>query len=357
MTDALPRILFFNVNGSGLGHLSRCLAYARRMQGRARPVFFSTASAIEIINDMGFEADYFVSEFWSRSHINAWNRELAIRFGLMLEELRPHAVVFDGTWPFAGFMHACDKYGIPVRIWSNRGLHKKDLGPVPVRESDFDLVIQPGEVGAEFKVERARRPGRIVTTPPVTILKNDELLPRDQAREELGLEHNGRYALFSLGPGNLKDVSDIAHGLLEELRGRGFAVVWVRAPISVRDVRLPDDVQAMSLFPLVRHLRAFDVFASAAGYNACCEIVQARVPSLLVPNVQVADDQILRAEMTSRYAPVVISSCDTPATRRDAVSRLLEIGNKSELLPTIDLDGADLAVDEILSVVTQRSVR
>ena len=77
MSNDLPRILFFNINGSGLGHLSRRLAYARRMRGRARPIFFSLASAIEIIEDMGFEADYFVSEFWSRSHINAWNRELA----------------------------------------------------------------------------------------------------------------------------------------------------------------------------------------------------------------------------------------------------------------------------------------
>ena len=150
MTGALPRILFFNINGSGLGHLSRCLAYARRMQGRARCVFFSLASAIEIINEMGFEADYFVSEFWSRSHINAWNRELAIRFGLMLEELRPHAVVFDGTWPFHGFMDACEVRRVPVRIWSSRGLHKANFHPVPVPETAFDLVIRPGEIGTEF---------------------------------------------------------------------------------------------------------------------------------------------------------------------------------------------------------------
>ena len=110
LAGELPRILFFNINGSGTGHLSRCLAYAHRMRGRANPVFLSLASAIEIIHEMGFEADYFVSEFWSRSHINAWNRELAIRMGLMLEELRPVAAVFDGSWPFAGFMHACLLY-------------------------------------------------------------------------------------------------------------------------------------------------------------------------------------------------------------------------------------------------------
>lgn len=355
LSSDLPRILFFNINGSGTGHLSRCLAYAHRMRGRARPVFFSLASAIEIIHDMGFEADYFVSEFWSGSHINAWNRELAIRFGLMLEEVRPAAVVFDGTWPFAGFMHACDQYGISTRIWSNRGLDKEGLEPVPVKKSEFDLVLQPGEFGTKFTTEQAKRPGRIVTTPPVTLLKNDELLSRDRAREELGLTHNGRYALFSLGPGNLKDVTDVAHGLLEEMRGRGFTVVWARAPISVRDVSLPDDVLAISVYPLVRYLRAFDTIASAAGYNACCEIVQAGVPSLLVPNTQVRDDQILRANMTARYAPVVISACDTPAERLEAVSRLLEISDMPARLSAIDLDGAGRAADEILALVTQKA--
>ena len=351
MTNDLPRILFFNINGNGLGHLSRCLAYARRMQGRARPVFFSLASAIEIIHDMGFEADYFVSEFWSRSHINAWNRELAVRFGLMLEEVRPAAVVFDGTWPFHGFMHACDIQRVPVRVWSNRGLHKDDFEPVPIKESAFDLVIQPGEIGTDFAVERARRPGRKVTTPPVTLLERSEILDRDEARDRLGLKRDGRYALFSLGPGNFKDVSDIAHGLLEEMRGRGFTVVWARAPISVRDVPLPVDVPTISVYPLARYMRAFDVFASAAGYNACCEIVQSGLPSLLVPNTMVADDQVRRAQLVSAHAPVVVSPCDTPAERREAVSRLLEIGDAAERQLTIALDGAERAADEILTLV------
>jgi len=236
-------------------------------------------------------------------------------------------------------------------------LYKEGYESVPVKERDFDLVIQPGEVGSGFTIERARRPGRKVTTPPVTLLKNDELLGRDAARDKLGLERDGRYALFSLGPGNLKDVSDVALGLLEEMRERGITVVWARAPISVRDLPLPDDVPTVSVYPLVRYLRAFDFYASAAGYNACCEIVQAGVPSLLVPNVQVADDQILRAHMTARYAPVVVSACDTPEERREAVSRLLEISDAAERLPTIDLDGADRAADEILAAVNDKATR
>lgn len=383
MTSALPRILFFNINGSGTGHLSRCLAYARRMQGRAKPVFFSLASALEIIQDMGFEADYFVSPFWSRSHINAWNRELAVRLGLILEEVRPAVAVFDGTWPFHGFMHACDVYGVPLRVWSNRGLHKEDFETVPVEESAFDLVIQPGEIGAEFVVERAERPGRKVTTPPVTVLRDDELLDRGEARDALRLPRDGRYALFSLGPGNLKDVSEVARGLIEEVQSHGFAAVWTRAPISVRDVSLPRDVQAISVYPLSRYLRAFDVFVGAAGYNACCELIQAGIPGLLVPNTMLADDQVRRAEMVARQAPVVVSACETAGERQEAVASLLELVSEREretgvveARPTGDggsgigpnamrasagscrgstlvLDGAERAADEILALLTR----
>jgi UDP:flavonoid glycosyltransferase YjiC (YdhE family) len=354
MTKDLPRILFFNINGSGLGHLSRCLAYARRLRGRARSVFFSTASAIEIIEDMGFEADYFVSEFWSRSHINAWNGELAMRFGLMLEELRPQAVVFDGTWPFHGFMDACDVCRVPVRVWSNRGLHKADFASVPVPESAFDLVLRPGEVGAPFTVEQERTPGRRISTPPVTLLREEELLGRNEAREALGLAAHGRYALLSLGPGNLKDVGDLARGLLPAFRAEGFEVVWARAPITVRDVALPDKVIPITRFPLVRYMRAFDAFAGAAGYNTCCEVMQAGVPSLLVPNTLVADDQVRRAGIVSEHAPVVVSACETPAQQRDAVARLVELAPVRTRHAGIDLDGAERAADEILSLVAEK---
>ena len=357
MTSDLPRVLFFNINGSGLGHLTRCLAYARRMEGRARPVFFSLASAVEIINDMGFEADYFVSEFWSRSHINAWNRELAVRFGLMLEEVRPSVVVFDGTWPFHGFMHACDVYRVPFRVWSNRGLHKEDFEPVPVAETAFDLVIEPGEIGTGFNIERSERPGRKVTTPPVMLLREGELLERNEARDALGLKREGHYALFSLGPGNLKDVSGIAEGLIGEIQSRGHAVVWARAPISVRDLPLPDNVLPIAIFPLVRYLRAFDCFVGAAGYNACYEVVQAGLPALLVPNAMLADDQARRAEMVSQYGRVVVSPCETSKERREAVARLLAaIENVPMEHPAAELDGAEEAAGEILSLVDRRMI-
>jgi UDP:flavonoid glycosyltransferase YjiC (YdhE family) len=353
--STLPRALFFNVNGSGMGHLNRCLAYARRLRGRARPFFFSLASAIEIIEEMGFEGDYFVSHYWSGSSTFAWNSELAIRLGLMLEHVRPDVVVFDGTWPFQGFLAACEAYGSPARVWSNRGLLKSGTAAVPVDEALFDLVIQPGELGAVKSESKLSAGGKRIVVPPVCLLEDDELVDRVVARDALGLAQNGRYVLFSLGPGNLKDVAGIGQGLIRIFEAAGFQVVWARAPISVRDVELPAGVVPVSVYPLARYLRAFDAFVGAAGYNTCCELVQSGIPALLVPNAQLVDDQVRRAQMVAGVMPAVVSACETDHERNVAVDELLGLLNTEQpRRDAIPMNGASLAAEEIIALVADR---
>lgn len=354
----MSRVLFFNVNGSGMGHMNRCLAYARQLCGRASARFFSLASAIEMIEAMGFEADYYVSHYWSGNTSYDWNQELAVRFGLMLERVRPDVVVFDGTWPFQGFMAACGAYGKPVMVWSNRGLLKPEVKSVPVDEALFDLIIVPGELGDSFHEEPLPAGGKKIVVPPVTVLDNLELLERNAAREALGLEADGRYALFSLGPGNLKNVSGIGHDLIRRFAAAGFEAVWARAPISVRDAELPEGVKTISVYPLVRYLKAFDAFVGAAGYNTCCEVVQAQVPSLLVPNALLVDDQFRRARLVADNAPAVVSSCETAEERERAVGQLLDVVvDAKPHASSIAMNGAALAADAILAVAGRRRKR
>ncbi len=350
---ALPTVVLFNINGSGMGHMSTCLAYANRLRGRARPVFFSLASAIEVIEDMGFEADYFVSRFWSRATAWAWDRQLALRLGMMFERVRPDVLVFDGNWPYRGMLEAAARYGVPRLVWSNLTLFKDRRQNVPVRESDFDLIIRLGELGTHFAVQREALPGRAVSIPPLTLLKDTELLDRDAARDALGLSRGGRYALFSLGPGNLKDISGIGRGLIDEMTRRGYTAVWARAPISVNDVPLPAGVVPIAEYPLVRVMRAFDVFVGAAGYNTCCEVIQSGVPTLFVPNTQVADDQTRRAEMVARAAAAIVSPCETQEQRARSVERLLAMQPPpAAARDAFDLRGAEHAADEILALIT-----
>ena len=356
MTDSesssLPCVVLININGNGMGHMSTCLAYANRLRGRARPVFFSLASAIEIINDMGFEADYMVSTFWSRASNWAWDQELSQRLGMMFERVRPQAVVFDGTWPYRGMLNAASAYGVPRLVWSDLTLYKKDMHDVPIREDNFDLIIKLGELGSRFSVDCESMPGRSVTIPPFTMLKDEDLLSRDAACDKLGLDRDGRYVLFSLGPGNLKDISDIGRGLLEEVTQRGYTAVWARAPISAADVSLPDSVIQITQFPLLRIMRVFDLGVAAAGYNTCCEVLQSRMPTLFVPNTEFNDDQTARAKLVAQSVPAVVSPCETPEQRTKAVERLLEIcTNVIPDAPAINLRGAEHAADEILALL------
>lgn len=351
----LPCVVLFNINGSGMGHMSTCLAYAKRLQGRARPVFFSLASAIEMIHDMGFEADYFVSRFWSRASGWAWDQQLSLRLGLLFERVRPEVVVFDGTWPYRGMLHAAAAYGVPKLVWSNLVLYKEGTRAVPIRHDKFDLLIRLGEIGTAFNIDQEGPPLREVTIPPATLLKDDELLGQGEARDALGLRREGRYALFSLGPGNLKDISGIGRGLIGEMKARGYTVVWARAPISARDVPLPDDVMPIDAYPLVRFMRAFDLFVGAAGYNTCCEVLQSGVPSLFVPNTQVSDDQTRRAEMVAQVIPAVVSPCETSGQRTRAIERLLMLDIDARArVSKFELNGAERAADEIVALIDHR---
>lgn len=346
-------ILFFPVNGSGMGHMNRCLSYARRMRGRAQCSFFSLTSAVEYIEEMGFAADYFVSPFWSSNTTYDWNCELAIRFGLMLESVRPEVVVFDGTWPFQGFMAACRAYNHPLElVWSNRGLLKAGAQEVPVDPTQFDLVVIPGELGAVCREAAIPGGGKKIMVPPVVLLDKAELFERAEARSRLHLKQQGRYVLFSLGPGNLKDVSDVGHRLIRRLQAEGFTVVWARAPIGVQDVQLPQTVTHVAVYPLVRYLKAFDVFVGAAGYNTCCEVVQAQIPSLLIPNTLLADDQARRAQIVTEHAPAVVSSCETEEEVDVAVRSLMHVAEAHQPSSyAMSMDGAHFAAEAILGLI------
>ena len=338
-----------------MGHLSRCLSYARRLESRAYCSFFTLASAIEYVERMGFAAEYFISPFWSCNSTYHWNTELAVRLGMFLEHMRPSVIVFDGTWPFQGFLSTVKAYrkkGHPLKmVWSKRGLLKKSARVCPVDERLFDMILEPGELDAT--------PGttildngttRKVTVPPVTLMRDEEILDRDAACQALGLDPDKHHVLFSLGSGNLKDVNSLGQRLVRAFQEKGFSPVWACPPISVHDIDLPPDVRAISVYPLVQYLRAFDVLVGAAGYNTCCEIVQTGTPSLLIPNTLLADDQTKRTNLIANYAPVVVNACESPIDIEMSINKVINLISSKPVYHYICLDGALLAANALLEL-------
>lgn len=300
------RILFFPINGSGLGHLSRTLAYARRLPRGCKAFFFSLCPLVDVIEKMGFPCDYFISPFWSENSAADWNAELANRFRLTLEKVRPKAAVFDGTWPFAGFVKTTRAFNPKIKlVWSRRGLLKEGSRRPPWKDSFFNLILTPGEdEKVVWRMEKLGEESYAFRVPPVTL--DDDFLDKAAARAELGLPREDKLALVTLGSGNLKASDSLGLAAATEFLARGYKPFWLRSPLSLSEPELPPGVKALSLYPAARYFRAFDVIVSAAGYNSCYEISRAGTPALFVPNEKLADNQLERARSLLGQTPLVI---------------------------------------------------
>src|SRR2546421_25850 len=66
------RILFVTSNGTGLGHLTRSMAIARRLGPEVEPLFFTLSEAASVVREVGFAVEYMASHGGPTA---AWRRE------------------------------------------------------------------------------------------------------------------------------------------------------------------------------------------------------------------------------------------------------------------------------------------
>ena len=117
-------MLFLSSNGVGLGHLTRLMAVARRLQ-HARPVFLTMSQAFRVVEASNWPVKYLPFHELSGCNVEHWNEWLRYEIEQVLTE-RPaiETVVFDGSNPYSGLLSAFA--GSPIRkVWIQRGMWKK----------------------------------------------------------------------------------------------------------------------------------------------------------------------------------------------------------------------------------------
>jgi hypothetical protein len=321
------RILCVSSNGAGMGHLTRLLAMARRADPSVQPIFLSVSSAVPVIRREGFPYEYFPSRGALEVSTADWNPLFEQRMRQALRVHRPAAVVFDGTWPYKGLLSAREEAPDALFVWSRRGMwregtHAEHLG----LSSRFDLIIEPGEFAAP--ADRGPTAGRddAIRVRPITLLDDTDLLPRDEAAKELGLDPTRLAALVTLGAGNINDIStelnSITAALLEV---PDLQVVTTRPTIARTAARSTDRVHQVSYYPLSRCFNAIDLAFAAAGYNSFHEQIAFAVPTAFVPNVLTqTDDQDARARHAGETGTgVYLPQAEGPALA-EAVARLTD---------------------------------
>jgi UDP:flavonoid glycosyltransferase YjiC (YdhE family) len=293
------RILFLSSNGTGLGHLTRSMAIARRLDPALEPLFVTFSAAAPVVRGLGFPVEYVAS--YDRPGAGddlRWTRRARARLEALVGEARPAVVLFDGTHPYERLLPALRSSGAAL-VWSRRAMWRATSDTAPLWRSHlFDAVLEPGELAAEADVgPTARRRGEARVVDPIVLLDRSELLPRAEAERELGLEPGRVNALVQLGQG--AGVREATARSLRHLAGRGgVQVAALSSALGALD-DVPEGVVALrGTYPMSRYLAAFDLAVAAAGYNAYHELVHLGVPSLFVPIARDTDDQPARA----RYA-------------------------------------------------------
>ena len=151
-----PRILFTTSNGTGLGHLTRSMAIARRLGDEVEPLFLTLSAAAPVVEAMGFAVEYAPSYATPASGNDyRWSRRLRARLRAVIAEVEPAAVVFDGTHPYEALLGALPADA--TAVWCRRPLWKRGLEPGAARPRR--RLRRGARAGRAGRV-RGRRPDR-----------------------------------------------------------------------------------------------------------------------------------------------------------------------------------------------------
>lgn len=289
-------MLFVTSNGTGLGHLTRSMAIARRLGEGIEPLFVTFSAAAPVVGELGFPVEYIASyDRPGAGNDIRWTRRNRARLRAIVAEADPAAVVFDGTHPYERLLPALRSSGATL-VWCRRAMWRADSDTAPLwRTHLFDAVLEPGELAAAADVgPTAARREEAHAVAPIVLLDRSDLLARGEAERELGLEPGRVNALVQLGQG--EGVREANERCLRHLASRDdVQVAALSSTLAALDEVPAGVVRLRATYPISRYLAAFDLAIAAAGYNAYHELIHLGVPSLFVPMPRRTDDQAARA--------------------------------------------------------------
>ena len=327
------RVLFVSSNGTGLGHLTRSMAIARRLEG-LDPLFLTLSAAAPVVREQGFPVEYVASYSTPGAGSDwRWSRRLRGRLRQAFAEARPRVVVFDGAHPYQALIDALPTARGARRVWCRRPLWKPGSNPGALgREGFFDAVLEPGEIAAvEDRGPTVARRDRAHTVDPIVFCDDADLLPRAEAAHELGLDPEATCVLVNLGQGG--EVGELARRCVAHLVGRDGIQVAVLSSAIAAGLEVPEGVvQLPATYPISRHFAAVDAAVAAAGYNAYHELIRFGVPAVYIPMRRQTDDQAARARFAEEQGLGLAADPSDPALRVEGqLDRLLDAGDRQRM--------------------------
>lgn len=328
-----PRILFYAINGLGLGHVTRLLAIGRKLRllvPDAEIVYFTSSEAEDVIYREGFAAFKVPSKTLrgqAQLRPATYARMLHTVTLNLMASFHPHVLVVD-TFP-AGTLQEL----LPVLRWDSRKVfvfrvQRPEAAHSPLMQSAlrmYDLVIVPHNEGECDVPTPEGLP--VAYAGPIMIRDAAETLERTEARATLGLPETGPVIYVTFGGGG-DAAMDRALSLTVEALSDGPAHLAVAcAPLYrgrlTRSQGPRAGITPVTHYPMAEMMTAFDAAISAAGYNTAMELLHHGVPTALVAFPRQVDDQAARAAGLAQDGAALYIADLTGEAIRDAARRLL----------------------------------
>lgn len=348
-----PKVLFITSNGSGMGHLSRCLAVASEAEkAGCRTAVLTLSTAYEVVRASGYPVMYHPSSAASPWSLPVWNRSFARFLHQQLISDRPDVVVFDGTAVYRGVTQTCRRLEIPL-VWLRRGMWKDSVSRVQYdRPFDVaDFVIVPGEVTGVA----ARDQNDVTYVGPVSQAHQTQVLDAETAKRALGLDSQKQYVLIQVGSAQLNGRSAVTTSIdyLNSLSA-GLTPVVLVSPIADHEPDIPGAVVIHGRYPLAPYLKAFEFAVCSAGYNSVHENLAVGLAAVYIPNTAaVTDDQTARAELVAQSGMGLVarSEPELQAELRKMVDMEMRSALRDALSARLVTDGAETMVVRLHEVI------
>lgn len=327
-SEQIPRIkvLFYAVNGLGLGHLTRMMAlwqgFSCLEKYQIEPFFLTTSHASNLL--CRYKIPYV--QFPSKSIVaqnpiwgyRAMGRLYQALVNDVYDQFRPQVLIVD-TFVLGSHFDLASllRFGNVFKVYVHRARKQDayDLGTIQAQRF-YDLVVAPHYRGSEIIPMPVEHEVPLYWGGPLFFTGN--LISRDEVRRFFNVQPAEQLILVTLGGGG-----DTSNGLLfEEIIQLietipNTKILLGRGPLEQQSFKANHHILETHYFPLSDLYAGVDWAISAAGYNAFHELLNAGVATIFIPRQRGLDDQHSRAK---RAAECQAAYCLNP--EQDTITQI-----------------------------------
>ena len=299
-------VVLFPTNGVGFGHFTRMYAVAKAIRKHdpdTEVIFFTPMPTLHVPYSEGFPTYHIAGRYKFKDMSSSqWNGLIEEQLLMVFDIHKPKLFMFDGAYPYRGMLNAVRRNPTIRKAWMRRGMFKKG-SKIPVDSIQFfDTVIHPGDA-VTAQEQELDHSVEVMRVPPILLVKEEEMLSKEEARNRLGVPQAAEVWYVQLGAGQINDIeSEIRITIEALLENNSKSIIVIGESLLGQRITYSNErVRILRDYPNAVYFKGFDYSIQAGGYNSFHEMRFSQIPTIFYPNMNTGmDDQLARCKVAEK---------------------------------------------------------